>query len=176
MRSVLWLVVGAALGASTLLAVGCVNTPGVPARDTTDSSATDSGVPADAFVPEELAGAWEILTWADIQTDDTFVIYPNDEYDLVGFLNLTADPNDPLSGAFVWSATITDHAGESVTLYEEGEYAVWAEQMELILNPYEPVYAFYQFDWWVEGDTLFLKYAWWPEDWPIAMTLRRRAE
>lgn len=154
--------------------VGCVNTPIVPADDASDSGVTDSGS-EDTFAPEDLAGEWEILTWADIQPDSTFVIYPNDEYGLAGFLNLTADPNDPLSGAFVWSATITDHAGESTTLAEEGLFAIRSEQ-ELILNPYEPAYVFYEFDWWAEGDALFLKYAWWKDIWPVAMTLHRSAE
>ena len=127
-------------------------------------------MPSDAFAPEELPGTWEILTWADIQPDDAFVIYPNEDYDFVGVLDLTPDPADPLSGEFVWSATITDHAGESVALAEEGLFAIWPEQ-ELILNP--PGYVFYQFDWWVKDETLFLKYVWWKEDWPVAMTLRR---
>lgn len=158
-----------------LAGVGCIAPPIVPESPAFDSGTTDSAVPSDAFAPEDLAGDWSIVTWADIQSDNTFVIYPNDEYGFEGFLNLTADPNDPLSGEFVWSATITDHAGESTTLTEEGLFAIWPEQ-ELVLNPYEPAYVFYQFDWWVEGETLFLKYAWWEEDWPVAMTLRRSAE
>jgi hypothetical protein len=155
-----------------LAGTGCIAPPIVPDLSTRDPGVADSGVPADAFVPEELPGTWEILTWADIQPDDTFVIYPNDEYDFAGFLNLTADPADPLSGEFVWSATVTDQAGESTTLAEEGFFAVWPEQ-ELVLNPFEPAYVFYQFDWWVKNGTLFLKYVWWKDDWPVAMTLRR---
>ena len=107
-----------------LLGSGCIAPPIIPDPSVSDSGMTDSGM-EDAFAPEDLPGDWEILTWADIQPDDTFVIYPNDEYDFEGFLALTADPNDPLSGEFVWSATITDHAGESMMLTEEGLFAIW---------------------------------------------------